>query len=453
VQIVIAGAGKIGSYIVERLVAEAHDVTVVDHNEKILEELSWQFDIRTVVGRASSLDILREAGINTADIVVAVTNSDETNLLVCMLADTIKEDVRKIARVRELPLDDNFLSSRISKVFDEFINPDYEAATYLERVFEIPGACDVIDFADGRFNVFGLALNKHSAIIGRTIRDLGQEDEAENALIVSIARSGELIIPRADDVLQVGDTIYIASEPEQNDRILNLEGRARKPIKSVIICGGRGLGPILARKLVAKDIKVKLIEEDPKLCEKLAEELDEVLVLNGEATDQKLLRHEGIEDVDVFVGVTLDDEDNILASLLAKRLGAKKTAVAINKNSYINLVDAIGIDMMVSPMIAGASSILKFVRPGVVSSIFSTRDNAAEVFELITNEKSKVVGKPLKDVDLPAGVIVAAIIAEDKVTVPRGDTVIAPGENVILFANRSAMPKLEKLMQVRVSFF
>ena len=234
-QIVIAGAGKIGSYIVERLVAEGHDVTVIDHDEKILEELSWQFDIRTVLGKASSLDTLREARISSAEIVVAVTNSDETNLLVCMLADTIKEDVRKIARVRELPLDDNFLSSRISKVFDEFINPDYEAASYLERVFEIPGACDVIDFADGRFNVFGLALKKQSAVIGRTIRDLGQEEGAEDVLVVSIARHGELIIPRADDVLQVGDTIYLASRPEQNERILALEGSEQKPIKSCLL--------------------------------------------------------------------------------------------------------------------------------------------------------------------------------------------------------------------------
>lgn len=452
-RVVLAGAGNIGSYIVERLVAENHDVTVVDHDQKTLEELSWQFDIRTVNGKASSLQTLREARIEEAEIVVAVTSSDETNLLVCMLADTIKEDVRKIARVRDLPLDNEFLSSRISRVIDEFINPDFEAAAYLERVFDIPGASDVIDFVNGRFDVVGLDLKKSSPFLGKTVMELGQHKEGGNTLVVSIARQGEMLIPKAEDTFNRGDTIYVASSHDNCERIIEVVKGRQKPIRSAIICGGTGLGPILAQNLVEKDIKVKLIEPDQELCEKLASELNDVLVLAGQPSDQKLLRHEGIADCDVFVGATRRDEDNILAALLAKKLGASKTAVAINKNSYLNLVSAVGIDIMVSPIIAGASSILKFVRPGAVSSIFSTRDNTAEVFEIIVEEKSRVVGKPLKEVDFPTGVIVAAIIDEEKVVVPDGETVILPGQHVVLFANRSIMPKLEKLMQVKVSLF
>jgi len=446
-RIVIAGAGKIGSYLVERLVTEGHDVTVVDQNEKILEELSWNFDLQTVVGKASSRSILRKAGVEGADIVVAVTNSDETNLIVCLLADSLNLEIRKIARVRELLVGEGSLSPRIAQVFDEFINPDREAANYLSRVFEIPGACDVLDFAEGKVDVIGVTLGKKSKVIGRSLKEFRNKEGGVNSmLVVAIARQGELIIPSGTDILQSRDTVYIATAPSEVEKIFEIEGSERNEVKNVMIFGGSGLGRQLARKLSGRDMKLKLIEQDPAVCEKLAVELEDVLVLKGRGSDQNLLREEGVEDVDMFVGVTDDDEDNILSALLAKKLGAKKTAVAVNSNSYLNLVTTIGIDIVVSPMIAGASSILKFVRPGAVSGVFSTRDNTAEVFEVIVDENSKVVGKLLKDKPFPAGVIVAAILRGEEVTIPDGLTAIEAGDHIILFANKSEMGRLSKLI-------
>ncbi len=460
-KIAIAGAGKIGSYLVERLVAEGHDVTVIDQDEKILEEISWNLDVQTVVGKASSLDVLRKAGIASAEIVVAVTNSDETNLIVCLLADSLNLEIRKIARVRDLLVGQGSLSPRIAQVFDEFINPDREAANYLCKVLDIPGACDVIDFADGKVDVIGVTLGKKSQVVGRSLREFRVNDDESDEpsevditgsiLVVAIAREGELIIPSGSDILQVRDTVYVASKPDQIEKIFRIEGSVRPTIKTVMIAGGNGLGRILAQSLSERDIKVKLIEEDPEVCDRLAHELENVLVLKGSLVDQTLLREEGVEDVDVFIGVTGDDEDNILSALLAKRLGAKQTAVAVNSYSYLNLVTTIGIDIVVSPMIAGASSILKFVRPGAVSGVFSTRDNKAEVFQVVVSDNSKVLGKALKDKPFPAGVIVAAVIRDDDVTIPDGETVIRADDQLILFADPGVMSKLEKLIKTRTS--
>lgn len=446
-KIVICGAGKIGTYLIERLVQEGHDVTVVDHDEKILEEISWNWDVQTIIGKASSLDTLQKAGLESTDIIVAVTNSDETNLIACLLADSINLDVRKIARVRGLLVSEGSLSPRISQVFDEFINPDKEAATYLSKVLSITGACDVIDFDDGKVDVVGVTLSKKSSSVGKSLSEFSLSEEESPLLIVAIARDGELIIPSGSDILRANDTIYISLKNAQLGRIAEIEGRSLSPIKSVMIAGGTGLGSILAKQLSSLGVKVKLIEEDAQLCERLASELEDVLVLKGSLVDQSLLKEEGVSDVDVYIGVTADDEDNILSALLAKSLGATQTAVAVNSFSYLNLVTTVGIDIVVSPMIAGASSILKFVRPGAASGVFSTRDNAAEVFVVKASESSKVLGKPLKTKPFPQGVIVAAIMREEEVIIPSGDDLIKEDDGIILFANKGAVAKLDKLIK------
>lgn len=450
--IVIVGAGNIGRYLVERLAGEDHDVTVIDHDREKIEEIGSHYDVRAINAPASSLDTLKKAGVENADIFIAVTNSDEANLITCLLADSINQNVRKIARVRELVTSESGLSPRIRRVFDEFINPDREAAAYLQRVFEVPGACEVIDFANGRVRVVGVSLFAGSAVIGKKLKDLGGSNITGKMLVVAIARHGELIIPRGDDLLEVGDTIYVSTVPEQTATIFELEGREHRPVKNVIIAGGKGLGRILAANLAANDVKVKLIEPDAYLSSVLADELDGVLVLNGDPTNPTLLREEGIEDCDVFVGATLDDEENILSALLAKQLGAKTGAVSVNKSSYFNLVTTIGIDVAVSPMVAGASSILKFMRKGSVSNVFATRDDVAEVLEIVATAESKIVNKPIHDIHFPTGVIVAAVVRAlgDEVTIPTGITVIHPNDRVVLFANRAVVPKLEKLLEVQL---
>lgn len=452
-KIIVAGAGRIGQYLVDRLSVEQHDITVIDAKDGVLDELGSRYDIRTIAGNASSVTALRNSNIENADIIVAVTNSDETNIITCIHADGINPEIKKIARLRELLGIEEGLSARVRSVFDEIINPDEEAACYLARAFEVPGACDVIDFAEGKVRVAGFVLSPNSPVVGKALKDLRGESVPEDMLVVAIVRMGQLIIPRGEDRLSAGDTVYVASEPELTAQIYEINGQERHDIRSVMIWGGHGLGPLLAKKLLPRGVKVKLIEKDTERCEQLASELDEVLVLAGDGADQELLREEGIEDTDVFVGATEDGEKNTLGALLAKRLGAKFAAVAVNKTSYLDLVTTLGVDVVVSPMIAGASSILKYIRAGTISSVFSTRDDLAEVLEIVADEKSKIVGKPLKDIRLPAGVIVAAVVHADTVTIPQGETVIGPGDHIVCFAHRAALPKLGKLLEVKLSFF
>ena len=451
-KIIISGAGAVGTYIAERLVQEKHDIVVIDSDEEIVSRLASQIDIQTVIGNASSLETLNRAGVQSADIFIAATSSDEANLITCMLADSLNEQIRIIARIKGLVTDDSGLSPRMLEIFDEFINPDLEAAHVLLNLLEVPGATEVIDFADGKARVVGVKLPEDSRVIGKKLKDLRNESPEEKILVVAISREDQLFIPRGEDSLAVGDTVYLVSETSRTDKVLEAAGVDRTPIKNVMIYGGLGSGVLLAKHLAEKDIRVKLVSRNSDCCEQIADALNGVVILNGEGTDKDLLLEEGIEDVDVFIGATEDDENNILGSLLAKKLGAKRTAVLVNNMSYAGLVDTVGVDIVVNPRTVAASSILKFVRKGSLS-VFSIRDDSAEVLETVAREDSAMVGKPLKDLKLPAGAIVGAIVRENSLIVPTGESVIEAGDRVVLFFDREAVPKLEKILDAGVSFF
>lgn len=445
-KIVIVGAGSVGTYLVERLSGENHDIVVIDQKEEVLELLASTYDIQTVHGSASAVQSLTDAQVDKASIIVAATDSDETNLISCLLADSLNQNIKKIARVREIVTDHTGLSTRIADVFDHFINPDLEAVAILLRLIEVPGAVEVMEFGGGRVWVVGVVLEEDTKVIGRPLRDLPQEYETSSMLIVAIARDGHLIVPRGDDVLKAGDEVYVAAKADRVDAIFAILGRARQPIASVMIAGCTQLSQKLADELSKRGVKVKLIERETNQCEGLAERLNDVLVLNGDATDQELLREEGVADIDLFVGAGKDEEENILAALLAKRMGARVAAVVVNKSSYLTLVPEIGVDVVVSPNIAAASSMLRFVRGGRISTAVSTRDDSAEVLEIVADAGSKIVGIPLRDLKLPAGVIALAVMSDELVRIPKGETVISPGDRVIFFANRKALPKLQKIL-------
>ncbi len=441
-KIVIAGAGSVGKYLLERLVAEDHAIVVIDQDEQVLETLSSAFDIQTLQGNASVLANLERADVQGAEIFIAATDSDEANLIACMLADSLNPAVRKIARIRELITDASGLSDRIAEFFDHFINPDSEAVGFLLRLFQVPGAVEVMEFGGGRVWVVGVVVRAEASLVGRRLKQLSLPD----VVIVAIQRDGQVIIPGGQDLIQAGDELYVAARANEFDSFFNLLGRERHPTRHVMIYGGGNIGRGLAKELSGGDVKIKLIETDAARCSALASELSNVLVLCGDGTDQELLREEGVADVDLFVGATDDEETNILAALLAKRLGAKMSAVIITKSSYLNLIPELGIDIVVSPHIAAASSILKFVRSGSISSIFSTRDDRAEVLEVFAEEGSPIVGIPLKELKLPQGVIVAAVHDEETASIARGDTVITPGSKVVFFASRKGLPKLQELV-------
>lgn len=445
-KIIVAGAGSVGTYLIDRLSTENHDLVVIDLQESILEKLTANYDIRGFCASASSLENLRQAGAEDADVFIAATDSDETNLISCLLAESISSQSRKLARVREIVTDDSGLSENVASVFDAFINPDRESVSALLRLFKVPGAVEVMEFGNGEILVVGVFMTPGAPLAGIKLRDLPTVGASEGMLVVAINRDGQLIIPTGNDELAPGDEVYVAALPESIDLIPSAFGSARPPVQSVMIFGGGSVGAKLASALAAQDVKVKLIESDPERCAVLAARLQNVLVLNGDGTDQEILRDESIAEIDMFVGTTGDEEENILAALLAKRLGAKSSAVIVTKSSYLNLITEIGIDIVVSPHIAAASKILKFVRKGSVSSAFSTRDDSAEVLEFEAVENSPVVGVPLRDLKLPAGVIVAGIHGEDGAVIPKGDTTIAAGNRVIFFASRKALPKLQSLV-------
>ncbi len=450
----MAGAGSVGRYLIQRLVSENHDILVIDNNQTVLEELSANYDIQTVWGSASDLKTLQLTELQKSDIFIAATSSDETNLISCLLVDSISQSIRKVARVREIVTNPSGLSKRIADVFDEFINPDYEAAAFITRLLNVPGAVEVMEFAGGRVWVVGWLLNADSKVTGKTLRELAVDGSTEQLVIAAIARDGQLIIPRGDDTLCKGDEIYVAFRSKHLAQTLDALGIKPRPLRHVMIFGGDGIGRRLAKELSAMDIKVKLIESDDTSCQALASDLHDVLVLRGDATDQKLLREEGIADVDVFIGATADEEKNVLAALLAKRLGARTNAAIVTKKSYLSLIPELGIDIVVSPQIAAASKILRFVRKGTVSSAFSTRDDMAEVLEMVISEGAKLVGTPLRDLKVPAGAILVAVIRdEEDATIPKGNTVVQAGDRVIFFVNRKALPKLQKLLDVKGFLF
>lgn len=452
-RIVVAGAGSVGRYLVERLVVEGHDIVLIDQNESLLEEVSSSLDISVICGSASSLDCLRTTDLKNADIFIAATSSDETNVISCLLADSMNQGMRKIARVRTLVTDESGLSPTIRSVFDHFINPDREAAAALLRLFAVPGASEVLEFVDGRVQVIGISILGDTALIGTKLRDLAAHPQSSSILIVAIIRSGTMIIPRGEDEIQLGDIVYVATEPDKSAAVFEILGRKRPPIRNVFIWGGTGVGQILARELSEWGVKVRLIESNAIVAATLANDLNDVLVLHGDATDQNLLRQEGIGEADIFIGATNDDENNILSGLLAKQMGAQSAAAVVLKNSYLQLLPTLGVDAVVNPRIQAASSILKFVRSGRISSIFSIRDDTAEILEIATDNRSKIINKTLRDLALPDGVIVAAVVHNGTLIIPKGDTVIADGDKVVLFVHRTAMRKVEKLLQVKFSFF
>lgn len=446
-RIVVGGAGSVGLHLIERLVREQHDIVVIDTNEKILEEISSDLDVRIVHGSASSLTVLKKADVGTADILIAVTDSDETNLITCLLADSLSAEIRKIARVRELTPEDGNLSDTIAGVFDHFSNPDFEAVQILNRLIEIPGAVEVMEFGDGRLLVVGIILDDKSVLNGCCLRDLPERVMASDLLVAAIAREGQLIVPRGEDRLVSGDELYVVVPANRVSAIYQLLGEAPKPIQSVMMYGCSSFSRRLAKILSEKGIRVRLIERDEQLCEEAAQELSGVLVLKGDATDQELLQAEGVAECDLFIGSSDDQEENILAALLAKRLGARRAAVVTTKSSYSKLVPELGIEIVVNPHIAAASSILRFVREGAVSTIVSTRDDSAEVLEVEMAHDSKLIGKPLREITLPKGIIVVAKIDDGGVVIPKGETVLNAGEHVIFFASRAALPKLQKLLK------
>ncbi len=453
-KIIIVGAGEVGFHIASHLALENKDVVVIDKDSEAIRRVSDHLDVQVVTGSGSSPVVLEEAGIQDAEIILAVTNSDETNLVACLVADIISSSTKKLARIRNADFDnyhEHFLKQ--APHIDTIINPDIEVVKTIYRMMSVPGAVDIGEFADGRLKFVGVNLTDDSQLEGARLVDLPAIIGKARLLIAAVVREDELIIPRGNDRLKSGDLVYFISEEEKLLDTLSLFNKYDQPLKRALIVGGGRIGLRLARLLEEHSLYCKIIERNPERCTYLAERLNKSIVLCGDGSDQELLSQENIQDMDIVITLTQDEETNILASLLAKRMGARKAITRISKFSYFPLTNAIGIEQVVSPRLSAINTILQHIRRGKVLTAISIKGEQAEVIEAVALETSDIVEKPLRNISFPKGAMVAGIIHEEKIIVPSGDSVILPDDRVIIFSRKEAISKIEKMLAVKLEYF
>ncbi|MGB8326493.1 MAG: Trk system potassium transporter TrkA [Steroidobacteraceae bacterium] len=449
-KIVILGAGQVGRTAAFHLSREeANDVTVVDINEELLRDLQDRLDIRTVAGNAAYPTVLEAAGAPDADIIIALTNSDEVNMMACEVAYTLYRTPTKIARIRsaEYTSHPRLFSDEALSV-DVWISPEQLVTEYVERLIQYPGALQVLDFADERVRLVSLRARQGGPLVGHSIRTLREHLPQSEMRIVAIYRKGKNIPPEGDTVIEDGDEVFFLAAREDIRRVMSELRREDSPAKRIVIAGGGNVGFRLARAL-EKQHQVKLIERDAKRARRVAEQLENAIVLNGDAADEDLLIEENIDSADVFAALTNSEEANILSAMLAKRLGAGRVMALINKPSYAELMESGPIDVAISPQMITIGALLAHVRRGDVVRVHSLRRGAAEALEAVIHgdeRSSRVIGKRVEDIKLPEGAAIGAVVRAEDVIMAHHDTTMQAGDHVILFlADRRHVEQVQRL--------
>ncbi len=446
-RIIIIGAGDVGFNIAKRLVAENKDVVVIDNNMEILKRVEEELDVETIWGSGNSPKILKQAGIEESSLILAVTNSDEINLIACSLANLLSPKIFKIARIRNPEYTQ--LKDKLIKEFfkiDIVINPEEEVVKQIQQLIAYPFATDVFEFPDINIQLIGFNVKENSPLKDLPLFKIKQQIGIQEFIIGGIVRGNELIIPRGEDQIKKGDTIYLVFHKSHRDKVFSAFGISKKSPKNILIIGGGNIGFSLARTLEKiKNMNIKLVESNKRRCEFLAENLSNTMVLYGDGTDQRLLVEENAGEMDVLIAVTGDEENNILSSLLAKNLGIAHSITKINKHFYMDLLKAIGLEHIVSSRLCAANSILKFVRKGKVISSISLKEDA-EALEIVAKKDSFLVDTPLKKLNLPKQTIILCMVRNDEVIIPTGEDVIRPNDKVIILSKTSQIEKIEKII-------
>ncbi len=455
-KIIILGAGQVGSSLAEHLTSEANDITLVDHDPNLLRNLQDHLDIRTIAGEASYPDVLLRAGAEDADMVIAVTDSDETNMVACQVAYTIFHTPTKIARVRSLEyLNYPKLFAQDALPIDVLISPEQLITESIHRLIEQPGALQVMDFADGQVQLVGVRAYYGGPLVGNELRRLREHMPNIDTRVAAIYRRNRAIIPEGHTVIEADDEVFFITAKKDIRAVMSELRSVDKPYKRIMVAGGGNIGKRVAQAL-ENNYQVKLIDHNLARTQELSSELEKTIVLYGDVADQDLLLEENIENTDVYCALTNDDEANILSSMLAKRLGARKVMTLINRASYVDLVQSGDIDIAISPQQATIGGLLAHVRRGDVVKVHSLRRGAAEAIEAIAHgdeNSSKVVGRKIEDLKLPPGTTIGAIVRDDEVIIAHHDTVIEPEDHVILFlVNKKYIVEVEKLFQVGFTF-
>ena len=456
-KILILGAGQVGSTVAESLVGEANDITVVDSDGAKLRQLQDRLDLRTLTGNAAHPSVLEQAGIADTDMLLAVTQSDEVNLVACKMAASLYNTPTRIARIRATDyLNRPEVFSADNFCVDFSICPEQILTEYITKLIEFPEALQVQKFSQGKASLVAVRAFTGGPLVGNPLSFLRTHMPQVETRVAAIFRQDHPIIPEGSTVVEDGDEIFFIAATDNIRSVLREMRRMDKPTKRVMIVGGGNIGRRLATAL-ENDYQVKLIEYNKKVCEKLAGELKNTLVLNGDGTDEKLMQQEHVDEIDVFCALTNDDENNIMSALLAKQGGAGKVIALINRGAYVDLVQGGKIDIALSPAHVTIGSLLAYVRQGDVAAVHSLRRGAAEALELVAHgdrKSSRVVGRRIEEIDLPKGATIGAIVRGGEVVIAHHDTLIEADDHVIVFVvDKRMVRKVEKLFQVNLGFF
>lgn len=455
-KIIILGAGQVGSAVAENLSSEKNDITVIDVDAERLRELSDRIDIGTIAGHGSYPNILAEAGAEEADMLIAVTSSDEVNMVACQIAHALFRTPTKIARIRSARYTRNeTLFGKTGIAIDVIISPEQLVTDYIHRLISHPGALQVVNFAEGKVQLVAVKAFHGGPLIGKRLSDLREHIPSVDTRVAAIYRRSRAIVPTGSTLVEVDDEIFFVAERNHIRAVMSELGRLESPYKRIILAGGGNVGYRLAAELEQR-YNVKIIEHNAKRTQWLSENLDRALVLQSSATDRDDLLRANIENTDVFIALTNDDEANIMSSLLAKRLGARKVMTLITNPAYVDLVQGHDIDIAISPQQATIGQLLTHVRRGDIVSVHSLRRGAAEAIEAIAHgdeRSSKVVGRTIDEIDLPEGTTIGAIVRQGNVIISHGHTEILSGDRVILFVvDKRHIANVEKLFQVNATF-
>lgn len=465
-KILLLGAGSVGSSLAESLVHEKNDIVIVDTDAKKLRDLQDRLDIATVCGHAAHPNILRKAGAEDADLLIAITDNDEINMLACQLAEMLFRTPTKICRVRSdaylaqqnlfKDKDKTDIENRHTLAIDVLINPEKLVTKYIERLLEHPGALQVVDFADDKVGLVGVRAFYGGSIVGQALNQIPKHMPNIDTRVAAIYRRNRSIIPEGDTIVEVDDEVFFIAAKEHISAMMSELRGQDKAYKRIMIVGASTIARRLAQK-IEKRYQVKIIDSDLAACEYLADNLHRTIVLHGNPSDKDLLLAENVDTCDVFCALTDDDETNIMSSMLAKRLGAGKVLTLISNPAYVDLVQGGEIDIALSLQQITVGSLLKHVRGGEMSNVYSLRRGAAEAIEMVARgdvKTSKVVGKAIADLTLPDGVTIGALVRRGEVIIAHKPVIIETDDHVILFlTKKNSVREVEKLFHVKLGFF
>ena len=457
-KIIICGAGQVGSSIAQQLAREGNEVTIIDQNAELISDINDKFEVKAIKGYASHPDVLAKAGLAEADMIIAVTCSDEVNMIACQVAYTLFKVPVKIARVRHrdyLKTEWKSLYSSSHLPIDFIISPEMEVAEAILRRLHAPGAIDTLPFADDILKVIAIRCEQNCPMNNLPVSIIKNRLSSVNQRIIAIVHQNKLQLPKDNMILHPDDIVYSACDSKDIQETLRLFGHEEKEARRIVILGGGNIGFYIAQSLEDDnfDTRVQIIEFDKERGEKIAQELEDTTVISGSGLDKEILIESGIETAETIICVTNDDKTNILSSLLAKRYGCERSISLVNNNSYIPLLGKLGVDVVINPRESTISSILQHIRLGKIRDIHSIRDGAAEIIEAEVVTGSEIIGKSITSLRTPKNVLIAAIIRNNKIIFPDDDTVMIENDHVIIICQSDAIKKVEQFFAVDTSLF